>query len=325
MIQSYSLTEADYRGDRFQDYPRDVKGNNDLLCLTQPEIIGEIHRKYFEAGADIVETNSFNATVISQADYGMETLAYELNVAAAQIARKAAEAVEGKNPGRRCFVAGALGPTNRTASMSPDVNRPEYRAVTFDDLVKAYREQVEGLMDGGVDALLPETTFDTLNLKAALFAIEDAFEARGVRLPVMVSLTITDNSGRTLSGQTMEAAWNSIRHARPFSVGLNCALGAKQMRAHVEELSRIADCFTTCYPNAGLPNAFGQYDETPEQMAEQIAEFAREGWVNVVGGCCGSTPEHIAALAAAVREFPPRKVPTIAPCLRLSGLEPLNV
>lgn len=325
MIQSYGLNEADYRGERFADCPKDLKGNNDLLCLTRPDVVREIHRRYFIAGADIVETNSFNATRISQADYGLEELAFELNLAAARIARSAAEEVEQAEPGRRCFVAGALGPTNRTASMSPDVNRPEFRAVTFDDLVEAYQEQARGLLDGGVDALLPETTFDTLNLKAALFAIEEEFELRGYRVPVMVSLTITDNSGRTLSGQTMEAAWNSIRHARPFSVGLNCALGAKQMRGHVEELARIADCYTTCYPNAGLPNAFGQYDETPEQMAAQVAEFAREGWVNLVGGCCGSTPEHIAAIAAAVRDYPPRRVPVIEPRLRLSGLEPLTV
>jgi 5-methyltetrahydrofolate--homocysteine methyltransferase len=325
MIQGYELKEADYRGDRFADFHRDVKGNNDLLCLTRPEVIEEIHRKYFAAGSDIVETNTFNATSISQADYEMQSLVRELNLEAAKIARRAAQAVEKADPSRKCFVAGALGPTNRTASMSPDVNRPEFRAVTFKDLVAAYREQTDALLDGGVDALLPETTFDTLNLKAALFAIEEAFEERNVRVPVMISLTITDNSGRTLSGQTMEAAWNSVRHGKPFSVGLNCALGAKQMRPHVEELSRIADCYTTCYPNAGLPNAFGQYDESPEQMAANVEPFAQQGWINLMGGCCGSTPEHIAAIVETVRRYPPRVVPFVEPRMRLSGLEPLVV
>ena len=325
MIQTFGLQEADFRGDRFRSHPHDLKGNNDLLCLTRPEIVEEIHGRYFAAGADLVETNTFNATTISQADYRTEALAVEINWAAATVARRAAQKAEAATPGRRCFVAGALGPTNRTLSLSPDVNRPDYRAVTWAQVVAAYAEQARALIAGGVDALLVETIFDTLNAKAALFAIEGVFDELGVRLPVMISVTITDASGRTLSGQTIAAFYNSIRHARPFSVGLNCALGARQMRPYLEELAGLAECFVTCYPNAGLPNAFGGYDETPADMAAVLAEFADAGFVNLVGGCCGSTPDHIRAIAAAVRGKKPRTLPTAAPALRLSGLEPLLV
>jgi 5-methyltetrahydrofolate--homocysteine methyltransferase len=312
MIQEHQLTEADFRGDRFQHHPHDLRGNNDLLSLTRPDLIEAIHRSYFEAGADLVETNTFNATAISQADYKMEPVVTELNLAAAKL-------------GRPCFVAGALGPTNRTASMSPDVNRPEFRAVTFDGLVAAYLEQARALAAGGVDALIVETIFDTLNAKAALFALELLFEETSVRLPVMISVTITDASGRTLSGQTIGAFYNSIRHARPFSVGINCALGGAQMRPYLEELAGLADCFVSCYPNAGLPNAFGGYDESPDDMAAVLGDFAAQGWLNLVGGCCGSTPAHIAAIAATVRQSPPRVVPTHPSAMRLSGLVPLLV
>ncbi|MBI5383010.1 MAG: homocysteine S-methyltransferase family protein [Opitutae bacterium] len=323
MIQSYQLQEADFRGQRLAAHPHDLKGNNDLLSLTRPDVIEEIYGRYFAAGADLVETNTFNATAIAQADYRTEALVPEINRAAASLAVRAARAAEAATPGRRCFVAGALGPTNRTLSLSPDVNRPDFRAVTWAQVVAAYREQTEALIAGGVDVLLVETIFDTLNAKAALFAIEEAFAATGVRLPVMVSATITDASGRTLSGQTIGAFYNSIRHAQPFSVGLNCALGARQMRPYLEELSALAECYVTCYPNAGLPNAFGGYDETPAEMAAALAEFADAGYVNLVGGCCGSTPEHIRAIAAAVQGKRPRAVPTLPPALRLSGLEPL--
>ena len=324
MIQQHPLTEADFRGDRFRDHSHDLKGNNDLLCLTRPDIIESIHAQYFAAGADLVETNTFNSNRISQADYRTEHLVSELNRAAAQIARRAADAAAQKF-GRPCFVAGALGPTNRTASMSPDVNRPDFRAVTFDQLVEAYLEQARALAAGGVDALLIETIFDTLNAKAALFAAEQLFDELGARLPVMISVTITDASGRTLSGQTVEAFYNSVRHARPFSVGINCALGGRQMRPYLEELARVAECYVTCYPNAGLPNAFGGYDETPADMAAVLGEFAAAGFVNLVGGCCGSTPAHIAAIAQAVRGKKPRALPAAAPALHLSGLEPLTV
>jgi Methionine synthase I (cobalamin-dependent), methyltransferase domain len=323
MIQRHRLEEADYRGDRFADHPRDLKGNNDLLNLTRPDVIEEIHRQYLEAGADIIETNTFNAQAISMADYGFEEHVYELNLAAAQIGRRAADAFS--TPDRPRFVAGAIGPTNRTASLSPDVNDPAFRSVTFDQLVAAYKEQVRGLVDGGVDILLPETTFDTLNLKAAIVAIEEFFAERKIRLPIMLSVTITDASGRTLSGQTVEAFWHSVMHAPAISVGLNCALGASEMRPYVEELSTIAPIFTSCYPNAGLPNALGEYDETPESMSALVSDFARSGWINIVGGCCGTTPDHIRAIAAAVKDIPPRVVPTIEPHLRLSGLEPLTV
>lgn len=322
MIQRHNLGEADYRGHRFADWPRDVKGNNDLLNLTQPDLIREIHGAYLEAGADIIETNTFNSTRISLADYGMEALARELNEAGAALARAAADAAGAETPERPRWVAGALGPTNRTASISPDVNDAGARNVTFDDLRLAYCEAAEGLLAGGCDMLLVETVFDTLNAKAALFAIDEVFEAHGIRVPVMVSGTITDLSGRTLSGQTPEAFWNSVRHARPLSIGLNCALGASQLRAHVAELSRVADSFVCAYPNAGLPNEFGGYDEAPETTAAFVAEWADSGLVNIVGGCCGTTPEHIAAIAAAVAGKPPRVPPEVAPALRLSGLEP---
>ncbi|MDB6169405.1 MAG: 5-methyltetrahydrofolate--homocysteine methyltransferase [Verrucomicrobia bacterium] len=324
MIQECALAEADFRGERLRDHPHDLRGNNDLLSLTQPGIIERIHAEYFDAGADLIETNTFNATAISQADYRTESLVPEINLAAARLARRAADAATARL-GRRCFVAGALGPTNRTASMSPDVNRPDFRAVTFDSLVAAYLEQARALVAGNVDALLVETIFDTLNAKAALFAIEELFDETGVRLPVMISVTITDASGRTLSGQTIGAFYSSIRHVRPFSVGINCALGGAQMRPYLEELAGLADCFVSCYPNAGLPNAFGGYDESPADMAKVLGEFAAQGWLNLVGGCCGSTPAHIRAVADAVRRCPPRIVATHPAAMRLSGLEVLTV
>ncbi|MEW6166135.1 MAG: methionine synthase [Pseudomonadota bacterium] len=325
MIQGYRLEEADYRGARFADWPRDLKGNNDLLVLTQPDIIREIHGKYLEAGADIVETNTFNAQIISLADYGMEALAYEINLEAARLARQAADAWTAKTPERPRFVAGALGPTSRTCSISPDVNDPGARNITYDALVSAYLEQARGLVDGGADLLLIETIFDTLNAKAAIFACETLFEERGLRLPVIISGTITDASGRTLSGQVTEAFWNSIRHARPLAVGLNCALGGKDMRPYIAELARVADCYVSCYPNAGLPNAFGEYDERPEDTAAILREFAASGLVNIVGGCCGTTPAHIAAIAQAVSDQTPRTPAQPPPMLRLAGLEPLNL
>jgi 5-methyltetrahydrofolate--homocysteine methyltransferase len=324
VIQSHGLGEADYRGERFRDWPRDLKGNNDLLTLTRPELIGEIHRRYFEAGADIVETNTFNSNAPSQADYGTESLVRELNLAAAQIARRAADDVAART-GRPRFVAGALGPTNRTASLSPDVNDPAFRNVTFDALVATYADATRALVEGGVDLLLVETIFDTLNAKAALFAVRQVMDELGVDLPIMVSGTITDASGRTLSGQTVEAFWNSVRHARPTVIGLNCALGAKQLRPYVEELSRLADALVCAYPNAGLPNAFGEYDETACETAELIRDYAASGFVNVVGGCCGTTPEHISHIAGAVAGLPPRRPAVLEPRCRLSGLEPLNI
>ena len=323
MIQRLKLTEADFRGERFKDWPRDLKGNNDLLILTRPDAVEAIHRQYFEAGADIVETNTFSSTSIAQADYGMEALAYELNFEGARIARRAADAVAAAT-GRPRFVAGAIGPTNRTASISPDVNNPGFRAVTFDELRAAYAEATRGLVDGGADLILIETIFDTLNAKAAVAAVEDVFEEKGVSLPVMISGTITDLSGRTLSGQTPTAFWYSLRHARPFSIGLNCALGAREMRAHIDEIGRVADTLVCAYPNAGLPNEFGEYDESPEAMAKLVGEFARSGLVNIVGGCCGTTPDHIGAIAHAVEGLAPRRIPEVAPQLRLSGLEPFT-
>jgi 5-methyltetrahydrofolate--homocysteine methyltransferase len=325
MIQTYGLEEADFRGQRFRAHPLDLKGNNDLLCLTRPDLIEGIHSAYFAAGADMVETNTFNSTSISQSDYKTESLVPEINAAGARLARQAARKAEEAEPGRRCFVAGAIGPMNRTLSLSPDVNRPDYRAVTWDQVVAAYGEQARALVSGGVDTLLVETIFDTLNAKAALFAIEALFEELGRRIPVMISVTITDASGRTLSGQTVEAFHASISHVKPFSVGINCALGGRAMRPHVEELSRIASCYVTCYPNAGLPNSFGGYDETPADMAAVLRDFAESGWVNLVGGCCGSTPDHIAAIARAVRGLPPRRPSAPEPALRLSGLESFSV
>ncbi len=323
-IQGLGFGEDHFRGDRFEGCACHQQGNNDLLILSQPKAIEDIHYAYAKAGADIVETNTFSSTSIAQADYGMEDMVYELNRDGARLAKRAMRRAE-QEDGRRRFVAGALGPTNRTASISPDVNNPGYRAVTFDDLRIAYSEQLRGLIDGGADIVLIETIFDTLNAKAAIFAAEEIFLERGVRLPVMISGTITDLSGRTLSGQTPTAFWHSIRHAKPFSVGLNCALGAAAMRPHLSEISSVADTFTCAYPNAGLPNAFGQYDESPEFMARQVEDFAREGLVNVVGGCCGSTPEHIAAISAAVSKHSPRLVPELPKLMRLSGLEPFTL
>ena len=323
MIQSYRLQETDYRGERFRDWPRDLKGNNDLLVLTQPAIIQAIHAAYLDAGADIIETNTFNSTTISMHDYGMESLVPELNREAARLARAAAD--QYSTPERPRFVAGVLGPTNRTASLSPDVNNPGFRNIDFDRLVAAYTEATQALVEGGADLLLVETIFDTLNARAALFAIQQYFDQTGIRRPVMISGTITDASGRTLSGQTTEAFWNSLSHIRPLSFGLNCALGATQLRPYVAELARIADTFVSAHPNAGLPNAFGEYDETPEQMAATIREFATSGFLNIVGGCCGTTPTHIRAIAAAVQDVPPRPLPAIEPRCRLAGLEPLNI
>jgi 5-methyltetrahydrofolate--homocysteine methyltransferase len=325
MIQRYTFSEAEYRGERYADWGQDLKGNNDLLSLTQPDAISEIHRAYLRAGSDLIETNTFNAQRISLADYGMQELAYELNFESARLARAACDVVEAEDPRRPRFVAGALGPTNRTASISPDVNDPGARNVTYQELVDAYLEQANGLVDGGADLLLIETIFDTLNAKAAIFAVETLFEERGRRWPVMISGTITDASGRTLSGQVTEAFWNSIRHASPLLVGLNCALGAAEMRPYLAEISRLADCFVSCYPNAGLPNAFGEYDEAPDQTAAIVREFAESGLVNLLGGCCGTTPEHIASMAACVDGVDPRTPAEPDPACRLSGLEPLNI
>jgi len=325
MIQERKLEEADYRGERFADWHIDVKGNNDLLVLTQPEIIRDIHREYLDAGADILETNTFNATQIAMADYEMEALSYEINVEAARIAREVCDQVTAETPDRPRYVAGVLGPTNRTCSISPDVNDPGYRNVSFDELVEAYTESVDGLVKGGSDIILIETIFDTLNAKAAIFAVESYFDNNDVRLPVMISGTITDASGRTLSGQTTEAFWNSVRHAKPIAVGLNCALGPNELRQYVEELSRISETNVSAHPNAGLPNAFGGYDETPEQMATEIVEWAQSGFLNIVGGCCGTTPEHIRVIKEAVEQHPPRKLPELTVECRLSGLEPMNI
>jgi 5-methyltetrahydrofolate--homocysteine methyltransferase len=350
MIQRYKLAEADYRGERFKNWHRDVKGNNDLLCLTQPHIITEIHKQYLDAGADIIETNTFSSTAIAMADYDMQSLAYELNVAAAKCAREAI-----KQSGKEAWVAGAMGPLNKTLSLSPDVNNPGYRAVTFDEVVSAYYDQVSGLVEGGVDILLIETIFDTLNAKAAIFAIKKYFREahpdlpegkanntqprptdgsfidndisssgvsarvaspnggsrKGATLPIMISGTITDASGRTLSGQTLEAFYNSVMHAKPLSIGLNCALGAKEMRPHIEELSQIASCYVSAYPNAGLPNAMGEYDESPEDTGHYLEEWAKEGFVNIVGGCCGTTPDHIRHIAEHVKDLRPRQLPVV--------------
>ena len=325
MIQRERLDEAAYRGQRFADWASDLRGTNDLLAITRPELIGAIHAAYLHAGADILETNTFNSTTIAMADYGMESLAYELNVEGARLARNVADLFESRDPSRPRYVAGVLGPTNRTASLSPDVNDPAARNVSFTELVSAYAEAVRGLLDGGADILLVETIFDTLNAKAALFAIEQVFASSHERVPVMISGTITDASGRTLSGQVTEAFWVSVMHARPISIGLNCALGPKELRAYVQELSRVAGVHVSAHPNAGLPNAFGGYDESPDDMARIIGEWARTGYVNIVGGCCGSTPAHIRAIAAAVRDVAPRRVPQIAPALRLSGLEPVVI
>jgi 5-methyltetrahydrofolate--homocysteine methyltransferase len=315
MIQRYKLEEADYRGERFKDYHMDIKGNNDLLCITQPQIIKEIHKEYLEAGANIIETNTFNAQAISLADYEMSNLSYEINFAAAKLAKEAVQEFIAAHPeaAGECFVAGAIGPMNKTLSLSPDVNRPGYRAMTFDEAADAYYEQIKALVDGGSDILLIETIFDTLNAKAAIFALNKYFrDTKQEKLPVMISGTITDASGRTLSGQTLEAFLVSVMHAEPLSIGLNCALGAEQMRPHIEELASIAPCYVSAYPNAGLPNAMGEYDETPEITASIVAEWAKEGWVNLLGGCCGTTPPHIKAIANAVKQYSPRPKPEMA-------------
>ena len=312
MLQKYKLTEADFRGDRFKNWPSDVKGNSDLLCITQPGIIESIHKQYLEAGADIIETNTFTSTSIAQADYGMQELVQELNVSAAKIAKKIASEFTAKNPAKPRFVAGAIGPLNKTLSLSPDVNDPGFRAVSFDEVVAAYTQQIKGLVEGGVDLLLIETIFDTLNAKAAVFAIKKFFRETGKKeLPIMISGTITDASGRTLSGQTLEAFYISLSHAKPLSIGLNCALGAAEMRPHIEELSQLASCYTSAYPKAGLPNAMGEYDEQPHQTAHFIESWAEQGFVNIVGGCCGTTPEHIRHIADSVKKFAPRELPVI--------------
>jgi 5-methyltetrahydrofolate--homocysteine methyltransferase len=304
MIQRHQLQEADYRGEQFKDWHLDVKGNNDMLCLTQPDLIKGIHKEYLAAGAQIIETNTFNSQTVSLADYDMQRYAYEINVAAARLAKEAIA-----EHGQGGWVAGAIGPMNKTLSLSPDVNQPGYRAVTFDEVAEAYLEQIRGLVDGGADILIVETIFDTLNAKAAIFAINQHFTETGNELPIMISGTITDASGRTLSGQVLEAFYISVMHANPISIGLNCALGARQMRPHIEELASIASCYVSCYPNAGLPNAMGEYDESPEETAAIVGEFAANGWLNIVGGCCGTTPSHIAAIAQEMKKYAPRPLP----------------
>ena len=325
MIQDYKLEEEDYRGERFADWHIEVKGNNDLLVLTQPKIIADIHRAYLDAGADIIETNTFNATTIAMADYEMESYSREINVVAARLAREVADEVTAQTPDRPRYVAGVLGPTNRTCSISPDVNDPAYRNVTFNELAEAYTESLDGLIEGGADIILIETIFDTLNAKACIYAVETYFEEKGLRLPVMISGTITDASGRTLSGQTTEAFWNSVRHAKPISIGLNCALGPDELRQYVQELSRIANTHVSAHPNAGLPNAFGGYDETPAQMGKEIGEWAESGFLNIIGGCCGTTPDHIRAMREAAHRHPPREIPDLPVACRLSGLEPMHI
>lgn len=322
-IQDYELDESGYRGDRFADWEQDIKGNNDVLILSRPDIITDMHTAYLEAGADIIETNTFSATTIAQADYAMEALVYELNLEGARLARAAADAAA--TPERPRFVAGAMGPTNRTASISPDVNDPGKRNVEFDELAAAYKYAAQGLIEGGADLLLIETIFDTLNAKAAIFGVCELFDETGITVPLMLSVTITDQSGRTLSGQTGEAFWYAVRHANPISVGLNCALGPDLMRQYVDEISRVAETYVSAYPNAGLPNAFGGYDETPESMTSHIGEWAQSGLLNIVGGCCGTTPAHIRAFADAVEGVAPRAIPTRQTAMRLSGLEPFTL
>ncbi|WP_121939527.1 homocysteine S-methyltransferase family protein [Eilatimonas milleporae] len=325
MIQTHRLGEADFRGERFATWNRDLKGNNDLLNLTQPHVIEGIHDTFLDAGADVIETNTFNGTRISMADYAMESLAAEINEEGARIARRAADRWSHQTPDKPRFVAGAVGPTNKTLSVSPDVNNPGFREVTFDEVVAAYREQIDALIRGGVDLILIETVFDTLNAKAAIFAAEDAFEAAGRKLPLMLSCTITDMSGRNLSGQTIEAFWHSVRHAKPFTVGLNCAFGADMLRPHAATLAGIADTYVCVYPNAGLPNEMGEYDETPDVTAGHLGGWARDGLINLVGGCCGTTPDHIRAIADAVAGVPPRALPNTEVAMRLSGLDPLTL
>ncbi len=325
MIQNRDPSEQEFRGERFGAHPVALRGNNDILNLTQPQIITEIFEAFFDAGSDFIGTNTFNATSISQADYETQDFAYEINLAGAQIAREVADRRTEVTPDKPRFVCGALGPMNKTLSLSPDVNDPGYRAVSFDQVHGSYKEAARGLVEGGVDILLLETIFDTLNCKAALVAIDELRAETGADVPVMISGTITDLSGRTLSGQTVEAFWNSVRHARPFSIGLNCSMGAEQMRPYVSELSRIADCLICTYPNAGLPNEFGEYDQTPDEMAALLREWAESGFVNIMGGCCGSTPDHIAAIARAVEDVPPRDLPHVETSMRLSGLEPVII
>ncbi|HJN98912.1 MAG TPA: homocysteine S-methyltransferase family protein, partial [Candidatus Marinimicrobia bacterium] len=325
MVQSYGLSESDFRGDRFENHSCDLKGNNDFLSLTRPDVVGEIHRAYLDAGADIIETNTFNATSISQADYQTEDLVYEINKAAAKIARNVVDEITLKTPDKPRFICGSIGPTNKTASMSPDVSNPGFRNISFDELSDAYYDQAKGLVDGGCDVLMVETVFDTLNCKAALFGIKSLFEDTGNEIPVMVSGTITDASGRLLSGQTVEAFWHSIRHMDLLAVGLNCALGAEQIRPYVDAFSQIADTNVLVYPNAGLPNEFGGYDETPNQMSEFLQEFSESGLVNIIGGCCGTTPDHISAFSKSVEGILPREIPKIELFTKLSGLEPLII
>ena len=325
MIQGYELEEADYRGDRFAEHGHDLKGNNDLLNVTRPDIIGAIHREFLKAGSDFIETNTFSGTTIAQADYGLENAVDDINRNGAEIAREAADEFTAQDPDKPRFVAGAIGPTNKTLSVSPDVNRPGWREVTFDEVKTAYKQQIEGLVDGGVDVLLVETIFDTLNAKAALVAIDEVNEERGIHMPAMISGTVTDLSGRNLSGQTMEALWHSVRHAHPLTIGLNCSFGAEELRPHIEMLSKRASTLVAAYPNAGLPNEMGEYDEDPETTAGHIREWAEEGLVNIVGGCCGTTPDHIRAIAEAVKDCRPREIPPKKPGLKLSGLEAVTI
>src|SRR6478609_8193433 len=332
MVQRRKLTEADFRGERFKSHPKDLKGNNDVLVLTRPDVIADIHREYLEAGADIIETNTFSSTSVSQGDYDLQAIAYELNLEAAKLARRVVDEWVKHDPSKPRFVAGSLGPTTKTLSISPDVNNPAFRAITFDEMRDAFKDQARGLIDGGSDLLLVETQIDTLNAKAALVAIDEVFEEKGVRLPLMISATLTDRSGRTLSGQTLDAFYLSVEHAKPFSVGLNCALGAREMRPYLAELSRAVDGFVSCYPNAGLPNAFGQYDEQPSETAGLIKEFAESGFVNIIGGCCGTTPDHIRAIARSMNGLAPRTIGTSGTVgtpgtrlTQLSGLEPLTI
>ena len=325
MIQREKLQEADYRGERFKDWHKDVKGNNDLLVLTKPKIIEKVHDAFFAAGADIVETNTFNATSVSMADYDMQEYVYEMNVEGARLARKVADEWTARTPDKPRFVAGSIGPMNQSLSVSPDVDNPGYRSVAFDQVMQAYKEQVKGLIEGGSDIILIETVFDTLNAKAAIFATEEVFEELGLRLPVIMSCTITDMSGRNLSGQTIEAFWHSVQHVKPFAVGLNCAFGAELLRPHAVTISNIADTFICIYPNAGLPNEMGEYDETPDVTSGLLNGWAEEGLLNIIGGCCGTTPEHIRAISDVMANHAPRKVPEIAPMMRLSGIDPVSI
>ncbi len=325
MIQREKLQEANYRGERFKDWHKDLKGNNDLLVLTKPSVIEKVHNDFLAAGADIIETDTFNATRVSMADYDMQDYAYEMNVEGAKLARRIADEWTAKTPDKPRFVAGAIGPMNQSLSVSPDVDNPGFRSVTFDQVMASYKEQVEGLIEGGVDIILIETIFDTLNAKAAIFATEEVFEERGFRLPVFMSCTITDMSGRNLSGQTIEAFWHSVQHVKPFAVGLNCAFGAELLRPHAVTIAAVADTRICVYPNAGLPNEMGEYDETPEVTAGLLKGWAEEGILNIVGGCCGTTPEHIAAIAEAVADSKPREIPTIEPVMRLSGIDPVQI